>query len=55
MKVCSVVNCQNPVTHYDPIDKEYICKMHLDFLRGCGINIEYREITQERMVQECQK
>ena len=41
---CSFVKCKNPATHYDRIDKEYICNEHLAFLKGCGINIEYRKI-----------
>lgn len=51
MKKCTVPNCQNPATHFDPIDKDFVCQVHLDFLRGCGIHTEYRkiEIVKERL------
>lgn len=45
MRRCSVPGCRNDATHYDPIDKDRICKEHLEHFQKCGIHTEYREIT----------
>ncbi|MCE5224886.1 MAG: hypothetical protein LLG05_03410 [Porphyromonadaceae bacterium] len=45
MKKCSFPSCNNPATHYDPIDKDRICDEHLNWLRGLGINTVYRKLT----------